>query len=176
MIRNQIEDKIKIFTNYDSPEGHFEEAEHLIELVSNMNELIDYCIDSEINIGEIEKFDLNNNDNLSERLNYMRVKLMIDTFDEIAKSHPEIFKLGKDESLLDYIEPNGGSKHYTFGRYSIREPVQRDLQSIIIDLVNSKEDAIITFVDNTSNNYQVMQLERSTKMLYKLTIHESSFL
>jgi len=145
LIRNQIEDKIKIFTNYDSPEGHFEEAEHLIELVSNMNELIDYCIDSEINIGEIEKFDLNNNDNLSERLNYMRVKLMIDTFDEIAKSHPEIFKLGKDESLLDYIEPNGGSKHYTF-------------------------------VDNTSNNYQVMQLERSTKMLYKLTIHESSFL
>jgi len=175
LIRNQIEDKIKIFTNYDSPEGHFEEAEHLIELVSNMNELIDYCIDSEINIGEIEKFDLNNNDNLSERLNYMRVKLMIDTFDEIAKSHPEIFKLGKDESLLDYIEPNGGSKHYTFGRYSIREPVQRDLQSIIIDRVNSKEDAIITFVDNTSNNYQVMQLERSTEMLYKLTIHESSF-
>jgi hypothetical protein len=175
LIRNQIDDKIKVFTNYDSPEGHFEEAEQLIELVSNMNELIDYCIDSEINIGEIEKFDLNNNDNLSERLNYMRVKLMIDTFDEIAKSHPDLFKLGKDESLLDYIEPNGGSKHYTFGRYSIREPVQRDLQSIIIDLVNSKEDAIITFVDNTSNNYQVMQLERSTEMLYKLTLHESSF-
>lgn len=174
-IRSQINDKIIMFKNYDSPEGHFEEAEHLIELVLNMDELIDYCIDSRINIGKIEKIDLNNNDSLSERLNYIRVKLMIDTFDEIAKSHPEIFKLGKDESLVDHIDPDGGYKHYTFGRYSIREPVQRDLQSIIIDRVNSKEDAIITFADNASNNYQIMQLERSTEMTYKLTIHESSF-
>ncbi|ORX73462.1 hypothetical protein BCR32DRAFT_285622 [Anaeromyces robustus] len=174
---NDINKKINNFNNYKSPEGHYKEADHLIELSNNVNEFIDFCMDYEIDINryQIKKIDLNDGGKLSNKLNYIRVKLMIDTFDEIAKSHPEIFKLPKEKSLSDYIEPSISSIHYTFGGHSIYEPVKRDLQSIIRDKVESKQDAIITFVDNASNNYQIMKLERSFGMKYKLTIHESSF-
>ncbi|OUM58767.1 hypothetical protein PIROE2DRAFT_15871, partial [Piromyces sp. E2] len=175
MANNDINEKIKLFNSYDSPEGHYEEAEHLIELTNNLNDLISFCVENDIKLDNIDPINLNGDGELSNRLNYIRVKLMIDTFDEIAKAHPDIFKLKNDKSLADYIDPSGGSSYYSFGSYSIREPVERDLQSIIRNVVESKHDATVTFVDNTTNNYQIMQLERSFGMKYKLIIHESSF-
>jgi len=174
-VNNDINEKINQFCSYDSPDGHYEEADHIIELSNNLNELISFCIDNDIELDDIEPINLSGDGELSNRLNYVRVKLMIDTFDEIAKAHPDIFKLESDKSLSDYIESNGGSAYYSFGSYYIREPVERDLQSIIKDIVESKHDAIVTFVDNATNEYQVMQLERSFGMKYKLIIHESSF-
>jgi len=173
-IRDSIKEKINIFCKYNSSEDRYEEADHLMELSNSLNDFIDFCIDYNIEIEDFQKIDLNTYDELSNRLNYIRVKLMIDTFDEIAKSHPKIFKIRDNKSLSDYIEPAGGSSYYSFDGY-IRDPVERDLQNIIKKIVNSKYDAIITFVDNVSNEYQVLQLEQSFGMDYKFLIQESSF-
>jgi len=174
-LNKDIKEKIKQFNSYNSPEGHYEEADHIFELSSNFNDLISFCVDNNIEIDNINPINLNKGGELSNRLNYIRVKIMIDTFDEIAKAHPDIFKLKSGKSLSDYIDPNGEAAYYTFGSYSICEPVECDLQSIIRDIVESKHEAIVTFVDNATNDYQVMQLERSFGMKYKLIIHESSF-
>ncbi|KAL6591751.1 hypothetical protein U3516DRAFT_570046 [Neocallimastix sp. 'constans'] len=157
-VNDDIKGKIRQFNSYNSPEGHYEEADHIIELSSNLNDLISFCVDSNIEIVNVNPINLNKYGELTNRLNYIRVKLMIDAFDEIAKAHPDIFKLKSGKSLSDYIDPYGGSAYYTFGSYSIRDPVKRDLQNIIRDIVESKHEATVTFVDNVTNDYQVMQL------------------
>ncbi|OUM57223.1 hypothetical protein PIROE2DRAFT_17852 [Piromyces sp. E2] len=153
MANNDINEKIKLFNSYDSPEGHYEETEHLIELTNNLNDLIFFCVENNIKLDNIYP-----------------IKTVMET-----KAHPDIFKLKNDKNLTDYIDPNGGSSYYSFGSYSVRDPVERNLQSIIRDIVESKYDATVTFVDNTTNDYQIIQLDRSFEMKYKFIINEFSF-
>ncbi|KAG4082194.1 hypothetical protein H8356DRAFT_970242, partial [Neocallimastix lanati (nom. inval.)] len=175
-IKNIIDERIEQFKSYtDSPENHYEEADHLIEVINNYNSLVATELDSNVKEDDmgIKYIDINNDRVLNNRLNYIRVAKFNKAIEAIMEQNPNLFNL-KKQSLKENINKKY-AESYQFGEYEIFEPRTEDLQEIIKDVVKSKSDAIITITDAATNRYQLIELKQCEEMKYKLIVHESSF-
>jgi len=75
-VHNEINEKVKAFNKYTSPEGHYKEANHIMELIDNYNELVATKLSLyDTNNDDISYIHVSNDMETFERLNYMRVKL-----------------------------------------------------------------------------------------------------
>jgi len=183
-IKSEIDNKISNFNKYTSPEGHYEEADHLISLINHYNELINVAKEN-CSDGELSKLNgiyIENNNELYNRLNYIRLKLMYKSLDKIIKSsNNNRFNnvIARRYSIADYVniqnEKNSEAIWYKFNGYEISEPVNNDFKSIINDVINTESDALIIFDDESTGKHQVLELKRSHKLKYKLITHAPSF-
>jgi len=73
-IEKEINEKIEQFNSYRKPDGHYEEANHLVELINNYNELVATALSLDIDVGDSNYIYISNDIELSERLNHIRVK------------------------------------------------------------------------------------------------------
>ncbi|ORX53738.1 hypothetical protein BCR36DRAFT_265003, partial [Piromyces finnis] len=150
-IASKIKEKIERFNNYEQPEGHNEEALHLIDLINNYDEVISIAVSKSDNFDSLERLD----------------KII----EENRKKFPHI--KGKVEN---YVNKDGnGITKYRFGNLEVVEPRTEDLEVIINDVVKSKSDAMVIFTDESTGRYQLIDIKRCNNMKYKLIKHEPSF-
>jgi len=177
-VKTTINDYIKYINEYEGePKDLYEDADHIIEVINNYNELIEYGIS--LGVEEIENFeviDTNCGDKFSNRINYIRVKIYNEVLDDIARKNPRKFRLESGKKPSDYIkETNSGIKYSFDVGDTVYEPNYRDLNSIVKDAIDSKSDLTLTFVDASTNRYQILKLKHTLGMHYKLEINESSY-
>ena len=171
-LKLKINDKIENFNQYSSPEGHIEEGIHIIDLINNYNEVCYTAIDTYNDGFKAEIISIN--DELKNRVNYIRLRLFYDSMNKIMNNNPQLFKLNNGANLEEYVNPNG--INYYFGSNKITEPTTEELGSIINQAINSKSDAVFIFTDEDTNKYQLIELKRSLRYQYKLVVYEPAFI
>jgi len=82
--------------SYSFAEGHFEKADHLLELISNYNELITVCIhENKVNDDGvtviIKAIDIDSDDELKNRLKYIATKKENEGINKIFKENSDKF-------------------------------------------------------------------------------------
>ncbi|OUM58773.1 hypothetical protein PIROE2DRAFT_15877 [Piromyces sp. E2] len=172
---SRIKEKITLFNKYDQPDGHHEEALHLIDLINNYDEVISTAVSKANNIDSLERINVNDDDTLYNRLNYLRVNLLYKSLDKIVEDNPKKFShiKGKVENYVNK-EGNGITK-FSFGNLDVVDPKVEDFQAVINDIVKTKSDAMVIFTDESTGRYQLINLKRCGKMKYKLVKYEPSF-
>ena len=173
-VHNEINEKVKAFNKYTSPEGHYEEADHIIELIDNYNELVA----TELSLHDTNNDDINyiyvsNDMETFERLNYMRVKLFNKSANQIMKDNSNEFNIKDNENLENRIDKDR-AKHYRFNDKFEYEPSFYDYKVLMKDNINSNEDVLKKLVDTSKNNKLLLEMKDSFKLGYKLTLNELS--
>jgi len=172
-VEKVINEKIESFNNYRTPEGHYEEANHLIELLNNYNELIATALSLDIDIGESNYIYINDITELSERLNHMRLKGFNKVLESLKQESPESFKIDKNKNVKKHFEERN-AQGYGFGGVTEYEGRYEDFKAMMKDNIDSEFDAIVLFTDKITNKDQILEIKRSLNMGYKLTLHELS--
>ncbi|ORX75656.1 hypothetical protein BCR32DRAFT_284977 [Anaeromyces robustus] len=133
LLGKKINKKLEEFMRDLSPDGHEEEGEHLLELISNYNDLIVYIynnifIDYKLYyIDKIDPFDI------CERMNYIFLRNLISVINKIIKSNPEIFKI-ENEKVVDFkdiLKNYGEGIKYQYGNSVLYEPTIDDFKRIL---------------------------------------------
>jgi len=146
-IQKEINEKIEKFNSYRKPDGHYEEANHLVELINNYNELIATALSLDIDIGdEINYIYIENDVELSERLNHIRVKGFNKVLESIKENSPESFKINQNKKISEHLKGRN-AQGYGFGGVTEYEGRFEDFKTILKDNIDSEFDAIVLFTD-----------------------------
>ncbi|KAL6602192.1 hypothetical protein U3516DRAFT_842760 [Neocallimastix sp. 'constans'] len=176
-VHNEINEKVKVFNKYISPEGHYEEADHIIELIDNYNELVATELRlHDTNNNDINYIYLSNDMETFERLNYMRKKLFNKSAFQIMKDNSNEFNI-KDNENLENLEnriDKDRAKHYRFNDKFEYEPSFDDYKVLMKDNINSNEVVLKKLVDTSKNNKLLLKMKDSFKLGYKLMLNELS--
>ncbi|KAG4104463.1 hypothetical protein H8356DRAFT_1287810 [Neocallimastix lanati (nom. inval.)] len=176
-VHNEINEKVKVFNKYISPEGHYEEADHIIELIDNYNELVATELRlHDTNNDDINYIYLSNDMETFERLNYMRKKLFNKSAFQIMKDNSNEFNI-KDNENLENLEnriDKDRAKHYRFNDKFEYEPSFDDYKVLMKDNINSNEVVLKKLVDTSKNNKLLLKMKDSFKLGYKLMLNELS--
>ncbi|ORX86620.1 hypothetical protein BCR32DRAFT_240886 [Anaeromyces robustus] len=128
---DKIYKKLDNYLKKTNPEGNEEEGEHLLELISNYNDLMSYIYSEQI-INENYFVDFVDSSDITEIMNYIFLKDLINAINKTIKSNPELFKNGITD-FNDEIDKSGNKKSYQFGTKVLYEPTVDDYKRILVD-------------------------------------------
>jgi len=171
LLETNIMKKIQDMKSYSSAEGHYEEADHLLELISNYNELISVCIhENKVNddgvTDIIKAIDIDSDDELKNRLKYIATKKENEGINKIFKENSDKFKNNENkEKFENYINTNGDDAiRFTFGNDSVNKGTLKDFNRLLKSPANSEGEAIVSIMENSSDEYGVSEISDSYKL------------
>ena len=171
LLETNIMKKIQDMKSYSSAEGHFEEADHLLELISNYNDLISVCIhENKVNddgvTDIIKAIDIDSDDELKNRLKYIATKKENEGINKIFKENSDKFKNNENkEKFENYINTNGDDAiRFTFGNDSVNKGTLKDFNRLLKSPANSEGEAIVSIMENSSDEYGVSEISDSYKL------------
>jgi len=168
-IEKKINDKIKQIKKYDSPEGHFEEIDHFVGLISEYNDLVTVGIAN--NKISLNKYDSNTinlielDEETSNRINYIRTQKLLNGVNTIIKNNPELFEIDIKEKLESNINTSGANTiRYSWGNKETYEPTLSDYNKVLKTKAESKADVMTNIIDNASHNTDLTDIKDSYKI------------
>ncbi|ORX41588.1 hypothetical protein BCR36DRAFT_375209 [Piromyces finnis] len=180
LLENNIMKKIQNMKEYSSAEGHFEEADHLLELINNYNDLVSVCIhENKVNndgiTDDINPIDIESDNELKNRLNYIATKKANEGINKIFKENPEKFNNEENkERFEDFINTAGDdSIKFTFGNDSVNKGTLKDYNRFLKTPVNSEGEALVKIIENSSNEYGISEISDSAKLKINLVKNAS---
>ncbi|ORX86623.1 hypothetical protein BCR32DRAFT_289922 [Anaeromyces robustus] len=129
---NKINKKLDNYLKNYNAEGDKEEDEHLLELISNYNDLMTYIYSNGIINYKIYFVDFIDIYDIIERMNYIFIRNLINAINKTIKSNPELFKDGVTD-FYEVITKNGNGQRYQYGNSVLYEPTTGDYKRILVD-------------------------------------------
>ncbi|ORX86622.1 hypothetical protein BCR32DRAFT_301270 [Anaeromyces robustus] len=129
---NIIKKKLDYHLKNYNVESDKEEDEHLLELISNYNNLMTYIYSNGIINYKIYFVDFIDVNEITERMNYIFIRNLINAINKTIKSNPELFKDGVTD-FYEVVTKNGNGERYQYGNNVLYEPTVDDYKRILID-------------------------------------------
>ncbi|ORX75659.1 hypothetical protein BCR32DRAFT_296762 [Anaeromyces robustus] len=129
---NKINKKLETYLNNSNPESNKEEDEHLLELITNYNDLMSYIYSNNILNYNIYFVDFIDVYDIIERMNYIFIRNLINAINKTIKSNPELFKDGVTD-FFEVITKNGNGQRYQYSTNVLYEPTVDDYKRILED-------------------------------------------
>ncbi|KAL6622008.1 hypothetical protein U3516DRAFT_795701 [Neocallimastix sp. 'constans'] len=195
-VHNEINEKVKAFNKYTSPEGHYKEANHIMELIDNYNELVATKLSlydtNNDDINQIMKnnsneFNIKDNENLENHninSNDEILKKFVDTSknNKLLLEMKDSFKLGyklmlnelsnyRDQFMMDEI--NGVTQHKKIRKLNSNSN-SNNFDDVIITINRDYNDISINVENQLANICinQMNELVRYSGNTPSLTSHK----
>ncbi|ORX71059.1 hypothetical protein BCR32DRAFT_285871 [Anaeromyces robustus] len=168
---DKLDIKLDKYIDYPSHKGHEEEGEHLLEAVTNYNELIVYLYSNGIIDYTIKPLDPLDPEDFLEQMEYIRVYNLIEGISKIMRTNPEIFKLDEDKNteFQNYLETNSNIAFYRYFNENTKvvEPSASDYSKILGEEVESIGHGLSIIIEKI-NPEQCIGIEKTIALKKKI--------